>query len=98
VTILNSGSWLALLSQASKLPNDGAGLPILFWGLGALLGTSIWLSIYLSTLLQWRHDLDRTDTKLIQKLDRNVNIGIALAVSSLFAFTAGVVSLACLFW
>ena len=29
VTVLNSGSWLALLSQADKLSSDGIGLPII---------------------------------------------------------------------
>jgi hypothetical protein len=35
VTILNSGSWLALLSQVSNLEGYNIGGPVLAWGLGA---------------------------------------------------------------
>lgn len=98
VTALNSGSWLALLTQAGSLSEVGIGLPIAFWGMGALLGTLLWLFIYHSTLLQWKHDIDRENSKLSARLDRNIKLGISVAVLSLGFFFAGVVALAHAVW
>lgn len=98
ITILNSGSWLALLTQASALANAGIGLPILLWGLGAGLGTLLWLFIYRGTNLQWEHDADRENPAKLAKLTRNIYIGVGVAIASLLCFIVGVVSLAYAIW
>lgn len=98
VTALNSGSWLALLTQAGSLSGAGIGLPIALWGLGAFFGTLLWLFIYYSTLLQWKHDIDRENQKLTAQLDRNIKLGVGVAISSLSCFCAGVVALAYAVW
>lgn len=90
VTILNSGSWLALLSQVGRLTEYNIGLPILAWGLGALSGTSLWIFIYRSTMLQGEHDFDRENEKLRSKLDANIAWGVGVAIFSLLCFAAGV--------
>lgn len=52
VTVLNTGSWLALLSQAGKLASPplqvDLSVPMVAWGFGALFGTAIWLMVYLN--------------------------------------------------
>ena len=92
-TILNSGSWLALLSQVGKLEGYSTGWPILFWGSGALLGTLLWLFIYRSTRLQADHDFDRLNKKLVKSLDANNSLGVVVAVASLVCFGIGVLTL-----
>jgi hypothetical protein len=89
VTVLNTGSWLALLSQVGDLRGASIGGPVGLWAFGALLGTAIWLIIYRSTILQMNHDFDRTDKKLRKELDDNITIGVWVALSSLFCFAAG---------
>ena len=98
VTVLNSGSWLALLSQAGKLSSDGIGLPIISWGLGAFLGTMLWLFIYRATVLQWHHDLDSENTELESDLNRNNAIGYGVAIASLVSFFVGVITLGISIW
>ncbi len=98
VTILNTGSWLALLSQASALTEASVGLPIALWGAGAFFGTSIWLFIYRGAGLQWLHDQDRDDAKISKKLDNNILFGYLAAVLALVSFAAGVAALAHSFW
>jgi hypothetical protein len=94
VTILNSGSWLALLSQVSNLEGYDTGWPVLAWGTGALLGTLIWLFIYRGTALQWDHDFDRDNEKIIAALDMNIRLGFGTAIASLACFGIGVLMLA----
>jgi hypothetical protein len=94
VTILNSGSWLALLSQVSNLKGYDTGWPVLAWGTGALLGTLIWLFIYRGTALQGDHDFDRKNKKISGALDMNIRLGFGTAIASLACFGMGVLMLA----
>ena len=94
VTVLNSGSWLALLSQLGNLSETNVGGVVLAWGMGALLGTAIWLFIYRGTSLQAQHDSDRDSKKLIKALDRNIQIGVGVALASVACFGVGVFMLA----
>ena len=93
VTILNSGSWLALLSQVSNLEGYDTGWPILAWGTGALLGTLIWLFIYRGTALQGDHDFDRENNKIGAAIDMNIRLGFGTAIASLTCFGMGVLML-----
>jgi hypothetical protein len=94
VTILNSGSWLALLSQVSNLEGYNTGWPVLAWGTGALLGTLIWLFIYRGTALQGDHEFARDDEKIRAALDMNIRLGLGTAIASLVCFGIGVLMLA----
>lgn len=97
VTVLNSASWLALLSQVSNLVDYDPGRAILAWAFGALLGTATWLFIYRSTLLQWEHDKDRDNRTKANALNTNIRLGVGAALASLICFGVGAVTLACLF-
>jgi hypothetical protein len=94
VTVLNSGSWLALLSQLGNVPETNVGGVVLAWGLGALLGTAIWLFIYRGTALQGDHDFDRDNVKLSKSLELNIRMGVGVAIASVVCFGAGVIMLA----
>ncbi|HBR41760.1 hypothetical protein [Sulfitobacter sp. UBA4523] len=94
VTVLNSGSWLALLSQMGSLKDVAIGPVLGLWGLGALLGTLIWFFIYVNAVNQMRHDFDQEDQALIRKLHNGVRWGIVVASGSLFSFGLGVIMLA----
>lgn len=93
VTVLNSGSWLALLSQVGNLKGYDTGWPILAWGTGAFLGTAIWIFIYRGTVLQGNHEFDRENDMLRSKLDWNIIYGFVSAIASLIFFILGVVML-----
>lgn len=95
VTVLNSGSWLALLTQADKVATLGvnAGQVIWFWGLGACLGTLTWFFSYFSALQQAQHDFYRGRKRHQLALDLAIWGGVACAGSSLFCFLLGVTSL-----
>jgi hypothetical protein len=99
VTILNSGSWLALLSQAGGLASFSIGWPILMWGIGALLGTSLWFLIYRSAGLNAQQHEKQADTKRVGELDTkinaNIHLGYGVAAASLVFFFAGLVTLVC---
>lgn len=98
VTVLNSGSWLALLSQADKVitlakPGSDASEVFLFWGVGAFLGTFTWLFIYLAALTQSQHDFYR-DVKRHEILLVVWRIlGLLCVVSAVASFLMGVVAL-----
>lgn len=94
ITLLNSGSWLALLSQVGSLGDKAIGWPVLAWGTGALLGTSLWLFIYRGALLSWKHELDRRSEESSNSMDRNIAIGVTVAIFALICFAAGVAMLA----
>lgn len=89
VTVLNTGSWLALLSQASSFEGAGLGGPIVIWALGAFLGTLIWLLIYRGTMLSYYHDVSRDDDKIVKKININIAFGVTIAVGSLLCFAIG---------
>lgn len=93
VTVLNSGSWLALLSQASSFEGSNIGGPVFAWGVGALLGTVIWLFIYRSALLAATHDYDRYSKETAAKLDNNIYWGVGVAIASLICFATGMLLL-----
>lgn len=93
-TVLNSGSWLALLSHVGSLKDVAIGPVLGLWGLAALLGTLIWLFIYVNAVNQMRHDFDQKDQAFIRKLDNGVRRGIVVASASLFSFGLGVIMLA----
>jgi uncharacterized membrane protein YkvI len=94
VTVLNSGSWLALLTQVGSIQNEPIGWVLGFWGLGALLGTLIWVVIYCNASQLMQHDFDRTSVELSAKLDRSVVYGLILVFASLTCFAIGVLMLA----
>lgn len=93
VTILNSASWLALLSQVSNLQGYNIGWPVLAWGTGALLGTLIWLFIYRGASLQGDHDFDRENEKIIGAMETNIILGFVIAAASIACFGMGVLML-----
>lgn len=98
VTILNSGSWLALLTQAGKLSGEkgatGIGAVFLAWGFGAFFGTLTWILSYLNTLALQGHDFDR-DNRLHQKrINWTIRLGLGCVVVSLACFLIGVFALA----
>lgn len=98
VTILNSGSWIALLSQVdglSKIEGGGASLRVamLSWGIGALLSTLCWLFVYWSASAQYRHDMDRE--RLFHRAELRIAFwaGLLLVMSALVLFGRGVLAL-----
>lgn len=102
VTLLNSGSWIALLSQAEGLSKiDGARLAlqqVLFcWGFGALLGTLCWVFFYWSAAAQYRHDMKRTSKFHVAELNFAFFVGLICVLVSLVLFARGVLSLGDLF-
>lgn len=94
VTVLNSGSWLALLTQVGSLQDQSIGSVLGAWGLGALLGTSIWLFVYCNTIHMMDHDFDRTNETISKRMNRGIRTGLAVASLSLLCFALGVVMLA----
>jgi hypothetical protein len=98
VTVLNSGSWVAMLTQADKLaslPSSGgqASNIVLYWGLGAFLGTLTWLFLYLSTLAQARHDFQRGRRQHRIELEIARWAGLLCVSAALGLFVSGVLSL-----
>lgn len=93
VTLLSSGSWLALLTQADKLVSastkEQAGAVIFAWGMGAFLGTLCWLFIYLSTLFQYEHDVDQAKKFPAICLEVTRYIGLGCVIASLGCFAYG---------
>ena len=94
-TVLNSGSWLALLTQVSDLQDKPIGLVLGLWGLGAFFGTLIWLFLYLNASRQMLHDFDRDNEVLRTNLHSSIWYCVAPFVLSLLCFVAGVIMLAC---
>jgi hypothetical protein len=97
VTVLNSGSWIALLSQADKIatirPPIEAGNVFLAWGLGAFLGTLPWLFLYLNTLSLASNDFDEEGEKGSFVLWTTRALGLTSVVASLGFFVWGVLEL-----
>lgn len=98
VTVLNSGSWIALLSQTktlSEIPGGSDSLQsgLLYWGIGAFLGTTCWLFIYWSATAQYQHDVHRE--KLFPRVQLTLArvLGLACTFAALAFFVAGVFSL-----
>lgn len=91
VTVLNTGSWFALLSQVGNLQGINIGATVGVWALGAFLGTFIWVIMYSGTILQYWHDSDRNDEALRKRLDINQIVGVVLALSSLGCFAIGAI-------
>ena len=101
VTLLNSGSWIALLSQVEGLMRLEGGRPILsqlllYWGGGAFLGSLIWLFIYWNAAALEMHDFDRSSTFPRFQLSISTCLGLALWIASLICFGSGVRSLSAL--
>lgn len=94
ITLLNSGSWLALLTQAGSLQAEGIGGAVALWGAGALGGTALWMFIYMSTVLQGVHDFDRKSSWKKIALTLNNGLGIVCAIVSMGCFGHGVLKLA----
>ncbi|MDP2047932.1 MAG: hypothetical protein Q8K33_03430 [Cypionkella sp.] len=98
VTLLNSGSWLALLTQADKLAvlnNDTGAVAtvVLCWGLGAFFGTLTWLFVYLSTLAQAQHDFQRDKHRHLIALEVARWLGLLCVFAALGLFVGGVFAL-----
>lgn len=97
VTVLNSGSWLALLSQASALQEASVGYALGAWGAGALLGTLIWMCIFNNAIAQMNYDFDRTCKSSMRQMERGKLWGYIVSIGSLVCFTVGVIALAMAF-
>lgn len=98
VTVLNSASWIALLSQAgelSKAIGDVAALKsaLSVWGFGAFAGTLCWLFVYWSASAQFRHDMDKENKVYRFEMRTAFWAGILTALSALALFAYGVFSL-----
>lgn len=98
VTLLNSGSWIALLSQAealSKIENSSEplGIAMVSWGMGALLGTLCWLFVYWSAAAQYRHDMDHRNSWHRIALSVSFWMGLTSAIAALALFGRGVAAL-----
>lgn len=93
ITLLNSGSWLALLTQIDKLAKTGtpdhAAFVLIAWGAGAVFGTLPWFCIYLNTLLLWSHDIHRTRRRYQWGINATIILGCIFALSSLACFIWG---------
>ncbi len=94
ITLLNSGSWLALLSQADKLatmtPHANVAVVFLAWGLGAFFGTLTWLFVYLNTLLQEFNDRDPNHRGFRNGITATIVSGLLSSFASLACFVSGV--------
>lgn len=101
ITVLNSGSWLALLSQADKLGSlankEAVSQVVFFWGFGAFFGTLPWLFVYLNTIYLSLHDYDRDSRWSSFGLLWTRTAGLASVFASLFCFAAGVLALSRMF-
>lgn len=97
VTVLNSGSWLALLSQASDLKGVSIGYSLGAWGLGALLGTLIWIIMFFNSRAQMDHDFDKNNKVHIRKMVVGARCGYMAAFGALLFFAIGVLALALVF-
>jgi hypothetical protein len=98
VTLLNSGSWLALLTQADKLAslkNESAAIAtvIFCWGLGAFFGTLTWVFVYLSTLAQLQSDFYRRKRRYDFALELWRFLGLLCVLGGLVFFVCGVFAL-----
>lgn len=98
VTLLNSGSWLALLTQADKLSslNNDAGAVstvVMCWGLGAFSGTLTWLFVYLSTVFQLQCDFYRGKRMYEIALEMSRWLGLLSVFAAMALFVCGVISL-----
>lgn len=98
VTVLNSGSWLALLSQADKVislakPGSDASSIFLFWGVGAFLGTFTWLFIYMAAISQSQHDFYRDVRRHQILLEVWRGLGLLCVILSVACFLLGVLAL-----
>lgn len=98
VTLLNSGSWLALLTQADKLAslnNDTGAVAtvVMCWGLGAFFGTLTWLFVYLSTVFQLQSDFYRRKRGYGIALDVSRALGLMCALAAMALFVWGVTAL-----
>lgn len=101
VTLLNSGSWIALLSQAGKLGSapspEHVATALLAWGMGALLATSVWLFIHLNSVFVQAHDFNRDHRGFQFGLDATMWMGRIFAIAALFSFGWGVFALSSAF-
>lgn len=98
VTLLNSGSWIALLSQAGVLVDantdqEALKLALLYWGMGAFCGTLCWLFVYWSASAQYRHDTDRENVWHRAELRTSFWLGLMTVVMALVLFLSGVLAL-----
>lgn len=97
VTVLNTGSWLALLSQAAKLSElpkaDMAAYALGAWGVGAIFGTITWLAIYFNIQALCKHDFDRDNRRFNALIDLTMYIGLAMVIGAMLCYVAGLVFL-----
>lgn len=96
VTLLNSGSWIALLSQISSLTavDESKALvsSLLFcWGMGALLGTLTWFFIYLNVLALGQTELTNGKSLLMRTVNISLIAGLTCCFAALGLFAWGVV-------
>ena len=93
ITALNSGSWIALLTQVGELPASDVRCTVVLWATGALLGTLLWVLIYLGTIFSCYHDRDRENIGWQWAITANILLGLAAAIGALVCFGLGAASL-----
>lgn len=98
VTVLNSGSWIALLSQIDSLVGVSGGETVvpkllMCWGFGALLGTFTWFFVYLNVVGLGEWDISSGKSKLGRAVTPSMVLGLMCCLASLVLFAWGVVLL-----
>lgn len=99
VTVLNSGSWIALLSQIDSLVGVNGGEAVvpkllLCWGFGAFLGTLTWFFVYLNVVGLGEWDISSGKSKLGRVVTPSTVLGLMCCLASVGLFAWGVVLLA----
>jgi hypothetical protein len=102
VTILNSGSWLALLSQIGNVTAlDGSegvvGRLFLCWGTGAFLGTLTWFFVYLNVLSLGQTELTSGESWLKHTANFSLIAGLTCCLAAVGLFGWGVILLSSIF-
>ena len=98
VVLLNSGAWLAMMSQIASLaalePRPSIGTPFLLWSGGASLGVLTWLFVYLSAYLIAAEFHHPNSSRLAFWISAMPLIGTLTFLGSIICFMSGAVTLA----
>jgi hypothetical protein len=101
IVLLNSGAWLALLSQASSLlalnPKPDISGPFLLWATGAGLGTFTWLCLFVNVRASQDNITDPNKRSPRVILTASLWIGVIVAIAALVCFVMGAYCLAATF-
>lgn len=101
IVLLNSGAWLALLSQAADLlalnPKPDIAAPFLLWATGAGLGTFTWLCLFVNVRASQDNITDPNKRSPRVILNASLWFGVILAIAALVCFIMGAYCLAATF-